>query len=190
MRIPLKVSMVCFLISVGITFGFYAVNKGTEGAGLGGLWNMFLLICSIAVGLYLTKRKQGYDQTLSFAEDFKVAVQGGIVFVVLISLFTYVYHSKIDTTYVDAKLNELLEANLKNVPNEAAYRVLQEKDITWKDKSYLDYIENQEDQAVLGYSAKFLTIGYLGIGLFLTLFFSIATTFIWRKIVMMEQSRS
>ncbi|MFK8039059.1 MAG: DUF4199 domain-containing protein [Crocinitomicaceae bacterium] len=189
MKTPLKVAMVCFLISVGITLTFFAVNKGAEAAQFGGLWNMFLLICAIGVGLYLTKRNQGYDQSVSFAEDFKVSVQGGIVFVVLISLFTFVYHSKIDTSFIDTKLNERLEASMKNVPNEAAYKVLQQEDVTWKDKSYLDYIENQEDQAVLGLSAKSLAIGYLGIGLFLTLFFSIATTFIWRKIVMMEANR-
>ncbi len=186
MRMPLRVAMVCFLISVGITMGFYVAGKSIFAAQVNGLWNMFLLLCSIGLGLYLSKRKQGYDQSSSFAEDMKISVQGGIVFVVLLSLFTYVYHSRIDTSFVDLKLNERLEASMKNVPNEAAYAELQKTDMTWKDKSYLDYIENQEDQAVLGLSAKSLAIGYLGIGLFLTLFFSVATTFIWRRIVMMD----
>ena len=185
MKIPLRVAMVCFLISVGITLGFYAAGQTAYGAQISGLWNMFLLLCSIGVGIYFTKKSQGYNKETSFAEDFKVALQGGIVFVLLLSLFTYVFHEKIDNSYVELKLNERLDANLANVPNEAAFLALQAEDITWKDKTYLDYIENQEDQASLGLSAYSFAIGHLGIGLFLAMFFSIATAFIWRQIVMM-----
>ncbi|MDX1351053.1 MAG: DUF4199 family protein [Putridiphycobacter sp.] len=186
MKIPLRVAMVCFLISVGITLGFYFAGETVFAAQIGGLWNMFLLLSAIGVGIYFTKRSQGFDNTTSFGEDFKVAVQGGVVFVVLLSLFTYVFHEKIDNSFIELKMNERLDANLKNVPNEAAYLELQSEDPIWKGKSYLDYIENQEDQAAVGLSAYSLAIGHLGIGLFLALFFSVVTTFIWRKIVMMD----
>lgn len=185
MKIPLRVAMVCFLVSVGITIGFYGAGQTAYGAQVSGLWNMFLLLCSIGVGIYFTKKSQGFSTDHSFAEDFKVAVQGGVVFVVLLSLFTYVFHEKIDNSYIELKLNERLDANINNVPSEAAYLKLQAEDITWKDKSYLDYLENQEDQATVGLSAYSYALGHLGIGLFLALFFSIATTFIWRQIVMM-----
>ena len=186
MKIPLRVAMVCFLISVGITFGFYFAGETAYGAQISGLWNMFLLLCAIGVGIYFTKKSQGYDTETSFAEDFKVAVQGGIVFVVLLSIFTYVYHEKIDNSFIELKLNERLDANLQNVPNEAEFLKLQAEDFTWKNKTYLDYIENQEDQASVGLSAYSFALGHLGIGMFLAMFFSIATTFIWRKIVMMD----
>ncbi|MFK8045098.1 MAG: DUF4199 domain-containing protein [Crocinitomicaceae bacterium] len=186
MKIPLRVAMVCFLISVGITLGFYFTNQTSLGAQMSGLWNMFLLLCAIGLGIYFTMRSRGYNSDTSFAEDFKVSVQGGIVFVVLLSLFTYVFHEKIDQSYIEEKLNERLDANLALVPNETVYLELQKEDITWKDKTYLDYIENQEDQAAEGLSAYSYALGHLGIGMFLALFFSIAVTFIWRKIVMMD----
>lgn len=186
MKIPLRVAMVCFLISVGITLGFYFAGETPYAAQISGLWNMFLLLCAIGAGIYFAKRSQGFDNSTSFAEDFKVAVQGGIVFVVLLSLFTYVFHEKIDHSFIELKMNERLDANLQNVPNEVAYKQLQADDPIWRNKSYLDYIENQEDQAALGLSAYSFALGHLGIGLFLALFFSVATTFIWRKIVMMD----
>ena len=188
MKIPLRIAMVCFLISVGITFGFYFAHEVAFGAKISGMYNMFLLISAIALSIYFTKRDQNFRTDTSFTEDFKVAVQGGVVFVVLLSLFTYVYH-EIDNTFITSKLNERLDANLANVPDEATFKKLQAEDFTWKNKTYLDYIENQEDQANVGLSAYSYALGHLGIGLFLTMFFSIATTFIWRKIVMMDSGK-
>ncbi|MFD1550712.1 hypothetical protein DNU06_06100 [Putridiphycobacter roseus] len=189
MKIPLRVAMVCFLISVGITFGFYFADASALGTNISGLYNMFLLLSAIAVSLYIVKRSQNFSTASSFAEDFKVAVQGGLVFVILLSLFTYVYHDKIDDTFIASKLNERLDANLENVPDEATFKKLQAEDFTWKNKTYLDYIENQEDQAYVGLSAYSYALGHLGIGLFLTMFFSIAITFIWRSIVMLESRK-
>jgi len=186
MKLSLRVAMVCFLISVAISLGFYFAGEFASGVELGGLWKMFLLLVAIAMSLYLTKRAANFEQK-TFVEDLKVAMQGGIVFVVLISLFTYVFHSSVDTSYVDKKLTERLEYNLKNVPNEKVYKEeVQANDPSWKDKSYLDFLENQEDQAGPILSAKSLGIGHLGLGVFLTFFFSIAATFVIRKIVLYE----
>ena len=185
MKLPLRVAMICFLVSVAITFSFYFLGEKIKAAELSGLWNMFLLIVAIAISLFLVKKQANFE-TKSFIEDFKVALQGGMVFVVLISVFTYAYHAKIDTTYVDYRLDEHLARNIQNVPDEATYLKLQKEDVTWKGKSYLDYIENQEDQATIGLSAYSLAIGHLGIGLFLTFFFAIFTTLVFRKVVLRD----
>ena len=55
-------------------------------------------------------------------------MQGGLMFTILISSFTYVYHSKIDTSIIDAKVNVRLEYLVKSVPDEATYKELKKKD--------------------------------------------------------------
>ena len=185
MKLPVRIAFVLTLISIAITFGFYMTDNGIKVAEMSPLWNMFLLVSSIGLSLFLVSKANGFKE-ISFIEDFKNAMQGGLIFVILISIFTLVYHQSVDTSFVDQKLNERLEANMKNVPNEAAYLELQIEDPTWQGKSYLDYMENQEDQTVLGLSSKSLALGHLVVGLFLALAFSIFATFVFRFIVLKD----
>ncbi len=183
MKIPVRIALICFLVSIVITLGFYYGGKPIIAAELNGFWNIFLLLSAIAIGLFTVRQKEGFVEN-SFIDDFKISMQGGAVFVLLLALFTYLYHTRIDTEYVEGRLIERLDANIQNVPDEATYLKLQKEDPTWADKSYLDYIENQEDQATPILSAKSLAIGYLAFGLVMALFFSIFTTLIFRKVVL------
>lgn len=185
MKYPLRIAMVCFLISVAATLGFYYAGQPIIAAEQNFFWNIFLLLTAIALSLFMVKKQANFEDK-TFVEDFKVAMQGGLVFVVLISLFVYVYHTSVDTNYIETRLTERMDYTIDNVPDEAAFAELQEADPTWQDKSYLDFIENQEDQAVPFISAKSLATGYLGFGLFMAMFFSIFTTFIFRKVVMRD----
>lgn len=185
MKLPVKIAFIIALISSLITYVFYKLGYGLKVAEMSPLWNMFLLVSSIGLSLFLVGKTNGFKQ-LTFIEDFKNAMQGGLIFVILISIFTLFYHESIDTSFVDMKLNERLSANMKNVPNEAAYLEFQKEDRTWQDKSYLDYIENQEDQSVVGLSAKSLALGHLVAGLFLALAFSIFSTLVFRFIVLKD----
>ena len=183
MKPSVKVALVCSLISIGISLSFYYSDNSVTGYEVGSFVNIFLLLTSIAIGVFVFKKKQNFEQR-SFLEDIKIAMQGGIMFTILISSFTYVYHSKIDTSIIDAKVNVRLEYLVKSVPDEATYKELQKKDITWEDKTYMDYLENQEDLARSIISAGSLGLMNAVSGMLLTVFFSIFVTIILRKVVL------
>lgn len=183
MKPSVKVAFVCSLISIGITLGFFYSGKSQMGYEMAAFINLFLLLASIALGVFLFKKSEGFVDK-SFLEDIKKAMQGGIVFTILVSGFIYIYHSKIDTSIIDAKVNVRLEYLIKNVPNEAAYLELQKDDPAWKDQTYMDYLENQEDLARGILSPIILMTMNLIVGMLLTVFFSIFTTVILRKVVL------
>ena len=185
MKLPLRIAMICFLVSVGILLGFWAAGEITIGTELSAFWNMLLLIVAIALSVFMVKRQANFEEK-PFVDDLKIGMQGGMVFVVLLTVFTYVFHEKIDSTYVEDRLSAYLDNSMKNVPNEETYKKMQAEDPTWKDKSYLDYLENQEDKATVGFSAGSFATGHLGIGLFLAIFFSLAITFVIRKVMLRD----
>ena len=145
--------------------------------------NLFLLLTAIATGVFLFKKAEGFAEK-SFLEDIKMAMQGGVMFTILVSGFIYIYHSKIDSSVIDNKVQAYLDVINSNVPDEATYIELQKDDATWKDKTYMDYIENQEDQTRGFISAGSLALMNAIIGVLLTIFFSIFTTVILRKVVL------
>lgn len=161
---------------------FYARMSGTAFLPMI-LINLFLLMSAIAVGLYLTKKERNWEVGI-FADDFKTAMQGGIVYAILISVFVYFYHAQIDTSIIDVIVEERMDVLHKAVPDEASYKELQKNDLTWKGKSYDDYIENQEDQIRSVVSPNSIFIMHL-MGLSILAFlYSFGTAIIIRKVVL------
>lgn len=183
MKPSIKFALVSVTISIALAMLFLYLKQNFLWYKLSSFIHIFLLLSSIAVGLFLTKKEQGFNQQ-HFLDDIKIAMQGGIIYIILMGFFVYYYHSSIDTTIVDTKREQWMTSIEENVPNEEAYIELQKKDPTWKGKSYLDYIENQQDSIYTFISAKSIAIASVVAGLFLTLFFSIFSVIILRKAVL------
>jgi hypothetical protein len=183
MKPSIKVALLNVAVSIAISLLFLYLKQNETWYKLSSFIHIFLLLTSIAVGLYLTKKMQGFAQQ-HFLEDIKVAMQGGIIYIIFMGLFVYYYHSSIDTSIVENKRAEWIQSIEENVPNEKAYMKLQSNDPTWKGKSYLDYIENQQDSINTFISAKSIAIASVVVGLFLSLFFSIFSVVILRKAVL------
>ncbi|HIP35488.1 MAG TPA: hypothetical protein EYG85_01390 [Crocinitomix sp.] len=183
MKPSVKVALVSVLISISLALIMLYLNLNTLWFSSSNFIHIFLLLTSIAVGLFLTKKVTAFAQ-LHFLEDIKIAMQGGMMYVIFMGFFIYYYHSSLDTSIVDTKRLEWIQSIEENVPNEQVYLELQEKDPTWRGKSYLDYIENQHDSVYAFISAKSIAIANVVAGLFLTLFFSIFSVLILRKAVL------
>lgn len=183
MKIPVRVAFVCTLVSILITLTFFYLEKSEWWFNKGAMINMFLLLTSLSVGVFLTKKKEGYIER-AFLEDLKVTMQGGIMFTVLISFFTYFYYSKIEVSLLEKFRVEKQEAKLALVPNEEAYLEMQKENIIYKDKTYMDFLENEEDKGNYSMNPTLIALIHTVVGMILTLFFSIFATIILRKIVL------
>jgi Protein of unknown function (DUF4199) len=147
------------------------------------MFNLFFLLSSISVGLYMTKREADFEKGI-FLNDFKTSMQGGFVYAIMISAFIFLYHSKIDSSIRDGIIAERVEFLHQSVPDSKTYKELQAGDPSWQGKSYDDYIENQEDQISSVVSATAIFIMHL-MGLSMLAFlYSFGSTIIIRKVVL------
>jgi hypothetical protein len=185
MKVSVKVALISALIGISISMLLYILHLPELGYEVSSFVNMFLLMVSVSLGLYLFKSKTGFEKC-HYLEDTKVAMQGGLVFTIIMSAFIYIYHSKIDPSIVNSKRAQRIELLNDLIPNEQAYKKLQEQDVTWREKSYLDYKENQMDQINFFISAKFYAMVNLVVGLILTLFFAIFSVIILNKVVLKD----
>jgi hypothetical protein len=145
--------------------------------------NLFFLLCAITIGLYMTKKERNWEVGV-FLDDFKTSMQGGLVYAILIAGFIYLYHAKIDTSIRDGIINERIEVLHEAVPDSKTYKELQADDPTWRNKSFDDYIENQEDQIRSVVSPMSIFVMHL-MGLSMLAFlYSFGSTIIVRKVVL------
>ncbi len=185
MKPSVKIAIVCSVISIGFTLAFFYAGKFQQGYEVGPFIKLFLLLAAISGGVFIVKKNENFRER-SFLEDFKYAMQGGIIFTILVSLFVYYYHTNMDTSIIDSKVTALMKNSDKNVPDEATYKILQRDDVTWQDKTFMDYKENQEDQFRSMVSAEAFALVHVLVGMLLTLFFSVFVTLILRKVVLRD----
>ena len=185
MKTSVKVALGVSLIWIILNLIVFLIGYSRELFATGILLNIFFLLSAITFGLYLTKKEKGFSESL-FLEDFKTAMQGGIVYAILISGFLYVYHNNIDTGIRQSLIDARLESLHKTYPDEEAFKVLQSSDSKWKDKNYDLFIEEQEDLTKGIYSAFSIFIFHM-MGLFIfAMFFSFFGTIIIRKVILRQ----
>lgn len=185
MKRTVKVGISAALIWIIITMIVYYLDYSRDFFKIGIFINVFFLLGAIAAGLYLHKKDQGFEK-LSFAMDFKPAMQSGIIYSLVVSGFIYLYHEKIDTSIKAALVESRVEAIHEMVPDEETYQKLQESDPTWRNKSFDDYIENQEDIIYSMISSFSVFIFHLMGLIFFSIFYSFFTTLILRKVVLRQ----
>jgi hypothetical protein len=149
--------------------------------------NFFLLMACISVGVYITKKDKSYSKGF-FLDDFKTALQCAIIYALMVSAFSYLYHEFIDVSIkksmIDARVADLHE----KIPNLETFEEYQAKDITWKNKSFDDFIENKEDEYKTVFSSFSVFVGHLMGLTFMGGLFAFFVTMIMRKVVLREHT--
>ncbi len=187
MRITVKVGILFAIGWILLKLSLFGMGISSETSLVPSiLINMFFLISSVTVGLYLQKRNEA--DSGNALNDIKNGMSAGIPYAIIISIFLYVYYAKVDPSYIQSKitdkeveLNKLLSdpATLKKVKeSNADYEVMTVSQIRKKE------IEN--DKSV--YSASSTAIFSLLAMTMYTTFNSIIITVIMRKIVFRRKS--
>jgi len=183
MKTSVKFGIIFALIWMIINMIVYFADVSVGFFKVGIMVNVFLLMTGIAVGLYMSKKDEGFQQG-NFLNDFKSAMQTGIVYTVLVAGFTYLYHQRIDPSIRNGMIEARVADLHEKFPNEDAFIAMQEEDPTWNGKSYDDFIENKEDTFESIFSASSVFIAHLMGLTFFAGFYSFFATLILRKVVL------
>ncbi len=183
MKTPAKIGLIFALVWASITMIIFYSGNSTAGFKVGIMINVFFLMAAVAAGLYLKRKEDGFAPT-NFLIDFKTAMQAGAIYGILVSVFIYYYHENIDPSIREELVQARIAAIHEQVPDQETYEELQAGDIIWRDKSFDDYIENQEDIARSVISSFSVFIFHLMGLFFFCIFYSFFATLILRKIVL------
>ncbi|MCH2234837.1 MAG: DUF4199 domain-containing protein [Crocinitomicaceae bacterium] len=183
MKLSIKIGIGFAVLWMLFSLTLLGLGISREGFTVGIFTNVFFLLCAIALGLYLSRRKDGFQETIGL-DDFKTAMQSGIIYTVFIALFVYAYHEYIDTSIRDYLYEDAMSKAIAAVPDTETFEQLQAEDSTWKRKSYDDYIENAQDKANTFGASAFVAMMHLAGLVFFSFFYSFFVTLVLRKIVL------
>lgn len=183
MKTSVKVALGIALVWIILTLIIYLTGYSKELFATGILLNIFFLLTAISFGLFLTKKEKGFADSV-FLDDFKVAMQSGIIYTIILAGFIYLYHQTIDTGIRESLIEARNESLHNTYPDAASFKVLQETSPEWKDKNYDLFIEEQEDLTKSIYSSFSVFIFHM-MGMFIfSMFFAFFGTIIIRRVIL------
>lgn len=185
MKTSIKAGLFFSLIWVIIVLIIFLMDRSIDLFLTVELLSLLTLLGAIFTGLFLTKKENNYEVNPAL-DDFKIAMQSGLIYTILVSGFIYVYHNKIDPSIQESFVQQRIESIKEFHPDEASFKELQKTDPTWKTFSYDDYIENQVDQTRAFIGPFFTSLFHLMIFFMFSLFYSFFVTIVLRKVILRQ----
>lgn len=183
MKTSVKAGIFFSLIWIIVVLAVFLAGRSIDFFLISELLSLLLLLGAVFTGLFLSKREKNYEK-VNALDDFKVAMQAGVIYTIIITGFVYIYHNQIDVTIQNSFIDQRIEALHELYPDEASFVELQERDIKWADKSYNDFIEQEEDQARSFIGPFFTSFFHLMVYFMFSLFYSFFVTIVIRKVIL------
>ncbi len=184
MRLKPALKSALFFSSTWIIFKLLFLSLGIfqEDIFFTGLLNNFLLLCAIAIGLYLEKRKEGFG-TGTALSDIKNGVVAGAPYALIVSVFLFFYYRDINPEFVEFKKNELMNMHYKSLERESYVDSLkaQNQDFNVMTTDEI-YAQIKKETASAYAPSSLLTLSLLGLTM-LSFTYAIFISAIFRKIL-------
>jgi len=176
MKLPLKVGLLASTIWISIKLLAFSLSISLDELRPFVFINMFILTASIAVALYLVKRKETENNLLN---DVKNGMLAGVPYAVIVSVFLYFYYEKIYPDFNERKMNEI---SLK-LSNPQTIKEIQRSNPEMENKSFEEIKRDVISKTKMVYNAQFtMLVSMLSLLLYATLN-SIVISVIFRRIV-------
>jgi len=151
------------------------------------LLNMFFLMAAIAIGLYITKRRETDEGNA--LNDIKNGMTAGVPYALIISVFLYFYYTEIHPEYNAHQIAEAEYALQENLDDPVKFQEIKDSNAEYEVKSK----EEIKEQVMEGYRSSFsansvMTLSLLGL-VVMSAMNSIFITIIYRKVVFRQPKR-
>ena len=183
MRISIKVGMSLAALWVVAKLIMYLLGSGMDWYNTSALLNNFFLLSTIGIGLYLTKKKNGFEP-VSFFEDVKQGIAGGIIYTLIVATFSWYYLDQIDSSYLDYRIDERMTLVVEQLSTDEQLKEYRIANPSAELKSREEIIEGirQTTYGILNPKVQFvfLLMGFM----LLSVIYSLLVTFFIRKILL------
>ncbi len=182
MKVTVKTGLICALSWIIIKMLYHLIWSETTDLTPMILSNMFFLMCSVSLGLYLHKKKEGFSQGNALS-DIKAGMSAGVPYAVIVALFLFFYYNNINPQFVERTKEPLITQLDKELGSDKSIQKLKkmnpELETKSKDEIYKMGMENINFKA----SPKFTSIlSVLGM-IIMTTIYSIFIMVVYRKIL-------
>lgn len=120
-----KTAIICATVWIFLKYMIFISEKSIEWFNIAMMANNFLLLSTIAVSIFLTKKSLGFNMGKK-RDDLKTGIFAGMVYTLLVVGFNYYYNLKIDSAVLEDRV---------------AQRILVLEDVISTDQGLAEYQE-------------------------------------------------
>ncbi len=136
-RLAIIIGSVCAGVWMLIKLIVFMAGKSIDWLDFAFLSSNFLLLTAISLTIFLKKRKENFKEVPRL-EDIKSGIFGGMVYTVLIVLFSFFYNAKIDESVLKDKIEQRTALVAKAIESDEGWKAYTEQN-----KEALKYTRNQ-----------------------------------------------
>jgi len=181
MRTTIKIGIFAAVTWIIFKMVLFALGVADQTTVIAVLTNIFMLLSSISIGLYLQKRHE--TEETNAMVDLKNAMSAGVPYVVITCLFLYFYYAKINPEYYARQIANKEYEIKKMIEDPKALAKFKKEfpdaEVMTKQQIERKLVENNKKGASAGFTSTLATLALL----ILSTFYSILVTIIFRKIV-------
>jgi len=181
MRVTVKTGIISALVWIVLKYSFFTFGFFEDTLTPAILLNILGLLVAISVGLFLQKMKDTEETSALY--DIKNGMAAGLPYVLLVSIFIYLYYAKINPEYYQNKIAEKEVAVEKMVNDPKALeefkKTMEDAEVMTKAEIEAKLKENIRKGGTPGFTT---TLSLLALMILATVY-SILVTVIYRKIM-------
>lgn len=143
--------------------------------------NNFMLLLTVSLAIFFTKKSQGYAEVRK-RDDIQVGIKAGMIYTILVVLFSYYYNAKLDSSVLDDRIAQRIEQLDSAISSDEGLKLYRERNTQAQTLSK-DQIIQKEREATENFlnprvSALLLVMFFT----LLTIFYAAFITIVIRKI--------
>lgn len=187
MRITVLTGLIFAAIWIIVKFVFFFTQPTGYDITPLVLLNLFLLITSISVGLYLQKRRDTEES--NGLRDIKNGMTAGVPYGVIVSIFLYFYYAQIDPEYNAHQIAEYEYTMQQQLNDPKKFAEIKEANPDYEVKSREEIFDDQMSNYRAAVSpTSVLSLSLLGM-IIMSALNSIFITIIYRRVVFRDSSK-
>lgn len=180
-RFAFRFGLACAGLWILLKMIVFFAGKSIDWLDFAFLSSNFLLLTTIALTIFFTKRAQNFSDVPRL-DDIKAGIFGGVVYTLTIVIFSYFYNANVDSSVLDDKIESRTEMVAKALEKEEDFKKYIELNPEANKFNREQIIERERESAKNFLNPRVSALIYLMGFTLLTIFYAIFITLVIRKI--------
>jgi amino acid transporter len=177
----IRFALISALVWIAFKYVIFISGKSIELFDFSVMANNFMLLLTVSLAIFFTKKNDGFPDVRK-RDDIKIGIKAGMIYTVVVVLFSYYYNANIDSSVLDERIAQRMEQLESAISTDEGLDLYRERNTQAQTLSR-EQIMLKEREATMNFlnprvSALLLMMFFT----LLTIFYSAFITLVIRKI--------
>lgn len=176
-----KFGLSCAAFWIVLKMAVFFTGKSIDWFDFTVMANNFLLLTAVSLTVFFFKKSENF-RDVPVVADVKTGIFGGMIYTLVVVLFSYAYNANIDTSVLDSKVEQRLEQVAKAIETSEGFKAYLEVNTGAAKYTREQIIERERESTQTFLNPKVSALILMMFFTLLTIFYAFFITLVIRKI--------